>query len=66
MLLFYIYTATADLVKEQMDKGLLDLGLLLEPVDMEKYGNKAMLNLLFGKVDKPVMDACITYLKISA
>lgn len=29
-------------------------------------GNKAMLNLLFGKVDKPVMDACITYLKISA
>lgn len=34
---FDIYTATADLVKEQMDKGLLDLGLLLEPVDMEKY-----------------------------
>lgn len=29
-------------------------------------GNKSMLNLLFGKVDKPVMDACITYLKISA
>lgn len=34
---FDIYTANADLVKEQMDKGLLDLGLLLEPVDMEKY-----------------------------
>lgn len=34
---FDIFTATADLVKEQMDKGLLDLGLLLEPVDMEKY-----------------------------
>lgn len=34
---FDIYTATADLVKEQMDKGLLDVGLLLEPVDMEKY-----------------------------
>lgn len=32
-----IFTATADLVKEQMDKGLLDIGLLLEPVDMEKY-----------------------------
>ena len=31
---FDIFTATADLVKEQMDKGLLDLGLLLEPVDM--------------------------------
>lgn len=34
---FDIFTATADLVKEQMDKGLLDVGLLLEPVDMEKY-----------------------------
>ncbi|MDE5992238.1 MAG: LysR family transcriptional regulator substrate-binding protein, partial [Oscillospiraceae bacterium] len=34
---FDIFTATADLVKEQMDKGLLDIGLLLEPVDMGKY-----------------------------
>lgn len=34
---FDIFTATADLVKEQMDKGLIDIGLLLEPVDMEKY-----------------------------
>lgn len=34
---FDIFTATADLVKEQMDRGLLDLGLLLEPIDMEKY-----------------------------
>ncbi|MBD5544256.1 MAG: MATE family efflux transporter [Lachnospiraceae bacterium] len=30
------------------------------------FGNEAMLRLLFGKVKKPVMDACITYLKISA
>lgn len=34
---FDIFTATADLVKEQMDKGLLDIGLLLEPIDMDKY-----------------------------
>ena len=34
---FDIFTAAADLVKEQMDKGLIDIGLLLEPVDMEKY-----------------------------
>lgn len=34
---FDIFTATADLVKEQMDKGLIDIGLLLEPVNMEKY-----------------------------
>lgn len=29
-------------------------------------GNEAMLRLLFGKVEESVMDACITYLKISA
>lgn len=34
---FDLFMATADLVKEQMDKGLLDIGLLLEPVDKEKY-----------------------------
>lgn len=34
---FDIFTATADMVKEQMDKGLVDIGLLLEPIDMEKY-----------------------------
>lgn len=32
-----IFTATADLVKEQMEKGLIDLGVLLEPIDMEKF-----------------------------
>lgn len=34
---FDIFTATADVLREQMDKGILDIGLLLEPVDMEKY-----------------------------
>ncbi len=29
-------------------------------------GNEAMLRLLFGKVESQVMDACITYLRISA
>lgn len=28
-------------------------------------GKEAMLRILFGKVEKPVMEACITYLKIS-
>lgn len=32
-----IFTANADLVKEQMEKGLIDIGILLEPVDMEKF-----------------------------
>lgn len=29
-------------------------------------GNEVLLRLLFGTVEQPVMDACITYLKISA
>ncbi len=32
-----IFTANADLVKEQMEKGLIDIGMLLEPIDMEKF-----------------------------
>ena len=34
---FELYTATADQVKDRMERGLVDVGLLLEPVDMEKY-----------------------------
>lgn len=32
-----IFTANADLIKEQMEKGLVDIGVLLEPIDMEKF-----------------------------
>lgn len=32
-----IYTGNADLIKERLDQGILDMGILLEPVDMEKY-----------------------------
>ncbi len=32
-----LYTANADQVKERMDRGLIDIGLLLEPVDIDKY-----------------------------
>ncbi|NBH15492.1 LysR family transcriptional regulator [Lachnospiraceae bacterium] len=32
-----IYTANADLVKEQMEKGLIDIGILLEPIDIGKF-----------------------------
>lgn len=34
---FDLFTATADLVLERIDKGLVDIGFLLEPVDVEKY-----------------------------
>ena len=34
---FDLLTSSADFTLEQMDRGLIDVGLLLEPVDMEKY-----------------------------
>ena len=34
---FDMYTATADVVRERMERGLIDIGLLLLPVDMEKF-----------------------------
>lgn len=34
---FDLYTATADHVKDRMDRGITDVGLLLEPISMEKY-----------------------------
>lgn len=37
MVCYDIFTANADLVKEQMEKGLVDIGILLEPIDMEKF-----------------------------
>lgn len=37
MVKFDIFTANADLVTEQMDKGLVDIGLLMEPVDVKQY-----------------------------
>lgn len=35
--IFDLYTANADQVKHRMDEGLTDIGLLLEPVEMERY-----------------------------
>lgn len=34
---FDLYTGTADHVKERMDRGVTDVGLLLEPINKEKY-----------------------------
>lgn len=34
---FNIYSAIADDVKERLEKGLLDMGLLVEPTDVSKY-----------------------------
>ena len=37
MVTYDLFTATADQVKERMESGLIDIGLLLEPVDVDKY-----------------------------
>lgn len=34
---FHIYTAIADDVTEQLENGILDMGLLLEPVEISRY-----------------------------
>ena len=35
--IFDVYTGNADQIKYRMDNGLTDIGLLLEPVDVERY-----------------------------
>lgn len=34
---YHIYSGTGDDIKERIDKGLLDVGILLEPIHIEKY-----------------------------
>ena len=34
---FSFFSAPADVVKDRMDRGLIDVGLLMEPVSVEKY-----------------------------
>ncbi|KRO18422.1 LysR family transcriptional regulator [Lacticaseibacillus saniviri] len=34
---FNIFTGTSDIIQDQLDKGLLDLAILLEPVSKKKY-----------------------------
>ncbi|NLC79512.1 MAG: LysR family transcriptional regulator [Ruminococcaceae bacterium] len=34
---FEIYTGASDHIKEEIDRGLLDVGLLMEPIEIEKY-----------------------------
>ena len=34
---FHLYSATADDIKERIEKGILDIGLLTDPVDVGKY-----------------------------
>ena len=34
---YEIHTATADQLKEMLDKGLLDFAIMMEPIDVSRY-----------------------------
>ena len=51
---FDLLTETADVVKEQMDHGLIDIALLLEPVDIGKY---EFVRLKEGELQQVLMRA---------
>ena len=37
MVTYELYTGTADQIKDRMDRGLVDIGLMMEPIDIDKY-----------------------------
>ncbi len=39
---FHIYSGNAEDVTEKLDKGLLDFGILIQPIDLSKYNNIAL------------------------
>ncbi|MDO4288578.1 MAG: LysR family transcriptional regulator [Eubacterium sp.] len=62
---FQFYTNSAEYVKERLDQGLLDFGLLLEPVDVTRYEylrmNKTEKWGLLLQTDHPL--ACKDYIE---
>ena len=36
---FHIFSGNAEDVMEKLDKGLLDFGVLIQPIDLSKYDN---------------------------
>lgn len=55
---FELYTNNADNIKEQLDRGLLDFGLLLEPIDIAKYDYIRLKDVerwgIFMRTDSPL------------
>lgn len=55
---FDLFTATSDDLFDRMDKGLIDLGLLLEPVNTEKYAHLTLAHTerwgLVVNVESPI------------
>lgn len=57
---YELFSGTADAVKEKMDHGVLDIGLLLEPIDLDKYDfvrlNVAEHSGVFMRPDDPLAE----------
>lgn len=62
---FEIITGNADLIKERLEHGLLDFGILLEPVDIEKFDylrlpTKEVWGVLFPADHKLASEKAVT------
>lgn len=62
---YHLYSGNGDDVTERLDKGLLDFGVLIEPVDVSKYDflripSKDSWGLLMRRDSPPAQKATIT------
>lgn len=62
---FELRTGTAAVIKDQLDKGLLDIGILMEPIEVEKYDllrlpQKEIWGILMPADDPLAQKAAIT------
>ena len=47
LVVFDLYTANADQIRQRMDEGLSDIGLLLEPADIERKNGQQLFHQVF-------------------
>ncbi len=57
---FHIYSGNAEDVTEKLDRGLLDFGILIQPIDLSKYDNLALPDKdvwgVIARKDSPIAD----------
>ena len=68
---FHLYNEMADNIKDRLDKGLVDVGLLLEPVDTSKYdfvrlAQKETWGVLLREDHPLAAQACVTADEVAA
>ncbi len=57
---FHIYSGNAEDVTEKLDRGLLDFGILIQPIDLSKYDNLTLPDKdvwgVIARKDSPIAD----------